>query len=93
MPRFLDQVFHAHRIGAVFHFAASSLVGESMRLPGPYFRNNVGGVMALLEAMARHGVRRFILSSTAATYGDPLSCPDPGGCADAADEPVRRVAS
>lgn len=73
--RFLDQVFRSHAICAVFHFAALSLVEESMRTPDRYFRNNVGGVISLLEAMVRHGVARFILSSTAATYGDPQAIP------------------
>ncbi len=75
--RFLDDLFTAHRIEAIFHFAASSLVGESMRNPGLYFGNNVGGVLALAAAMVRHGVSRFVLSSTAATYGDPRVVPIP----------------
>src|SRR5512136_3112695 len=50
----LDRVFTEHAIDAVFHFAASSLVGESMRDPGRYFDNNVGGVRSLLVAMVRH---------------------------------------
>jgi UDP-glucose 4-epimerase len=76
-PEFLDEVFAAHSIEAVLHFAAYSLVGESMRDPTRYFRNNVGGVMAILDRMVRHGIRRFILSSTAATYGDPQTTPIP----------------
>lgn len=74
-PDFVDRVFRTHDIDAVFHFAASSLVGESMQDPGQYFRNNVGGVETLLRTMTTHGCRRFILSSTAATYGDPESVP------------------
>ncbi|GHC71135.1 UDP-glucose 4-epimerase GalE [Nocardiopsis terrae] len=58
---------------AVLHFAAKSLVGESVQDPGPYWANNVGGTLALLEAMRSHGVNRLVFSSTAATYGDPLS--------------------
>ena len=72
---FVERVFEAHDVEAVFHFAASSLVGESMQDPGHYFHNNVGGVEQLLRVMVRHGCRRFILSSTAATYGDPASVP------------------
>lgn len=72
---FLDRVFSAHHVDAILHFAASSLVGESMRDPGKYFRNNTGGVLSLLDAMVRHGATRFILSSTAATYGDPEVVP------------------
>ena len=72
---FLGRVFAAHPIDAVFHFAADSLVGESMEDPGKYFRNNVGGVLSLLETMAGHRARHFVLSSTAATYGDPEEVP------------------
>jgi UDP-glucose 4-epimerase len=75
--RFLDGVFAARSYEAVFHFAASSQVGESMRDPGAYFLNNVCGLAVLVEAMVRHGARRFILSSTAATYGDPPEVPIP----------------
>ncbi len=74
---FVGELFATQRIEAVFHFAASSLVGESMEHPSLYFRNNVGGVTCLLEAMVRHGVESFILSSTAATYGDPAEVPIP----------------
>ncbi|MGW5876237.1 UDP-glucose 4-epimerase GalE [Nocardiopsis terrae] len=58
---------------AVLHFAARSLVGESVQDPGPYWANNVGGTLALLEAMRSNGVNRLVFSSTAATYGDPPS--------------------
>ncbi|WP_017588187.1 UDP-glucose 4-epimerase GalE [Nocardiopsis ganjiahuensis] len=58
---------------AVLHFAAKTLVGESVQDPGPYWDNNVGGTLALLEAARTHGVNRFVFSSTAATYGDPPS--------------------
>lgn len=56
---------------AVIHFAASAYVGESMRLPRRYYRNNVGGTLSLLDAMAAQGVRRLIFSSSCATYGIP----------------------
>jgi UDP-glucose 4-epimerase len=59
----------------VLHFAASSLVGESMRDPGLYFRNNVGGILALLDACVASGCDRLLLSSSAATYGDPEVVP------------------
>ncbi len=72
---FVSSVFAEREIQAVFHFAAESLVGESMENPGKYFRNNVGGVLTLLQAMSAQGVRRFVLSSTAATYGDPDTVP------------------
>ncbi|MBX3747218.1 MAG: UDP-glucose 4-epimerase GalE [Verrucomicrobiae bacterium] len=60
---------------AVLHFAALALIAESMRDPGKYFRNNVGGGMNLLEACARAGVRKFVFSSTCATYGIPERVP------------------
>lgn len=60
---------------AVLHFAAFSQVGESVAKPEKYWDNNVGGSMALLEAMRTAGVRRLVFSSTAATYGEPVSTP------------------
>lgn len=67
----LDKLFAAHRIDAVFHFAANSLVGESVENPLKYYRNNVSATLVLLEKMIEHGIKRFIFSSTAATYGIP----------------------
>lgn len=64
-----------HRIDAVLHCAAKSLVGESMTDPAKYFRENVAGGIALLEAMRMTGVRRIAFSSTAATYGMPERTP------------------
>ncbi|WP_157252373.1 UDP-glucose 4-epimerase GalE [Nonomuraea typhae] len=58
---------------AVLHFAAKSLVGESVEKPELYWRHNLGGTLALLEAMHGTGVRRIVFSSTAATYGEPIS--------------------
>jgi UDP-glucose 4-epimerase len=63
------------RIEAVVHFAASSLVGESMADPLKYYRRNVGGTVALVQAMVEAGVKRIVFSSTAAVYGDPLRTP------------------
>jgi UDP-glucose 4-epimerase len=60
---------------AVLHFAAKSLVGESVAKPGLYWSNNLGGSLALLEAMRETGVRRIVFSSTAATYGEPERTP------------------
>ncbi|GAA3841380.1 UDP-glucose 4-epimerase GalE [Sphaerisporangium flaviroseum] len=59
----------------VLHFAARSLVGESVEKPGLYWAGNLGGTLALLEAMRVNGVRRIVFSSTAATYGEPESTP------------------
>lgn len=60
---------------AVLHFAAYSQVGESVTVPEKYWANNVGGTMALLAAMRDAGVGRLVFSSTAATYGEPVSTP------------------
>jgi len=71
----LDKVFDSAPIDAVMHFAAAALVGESVRDPSKYYRMNVAYVILLLDAMTRHGVKNFVLSSTAATYGEPKSTP------------------
>jgi UDP-glucose 4-epimerase len=62
-------------IDAVLHFAAKSLVGESVAQPGLYWSNNLGGTLALLEAMRVSGVRSIVFSSTAAVYGEPEHIP------------------
>ncbi|MEK3882337.1 UDP-glucose 4-epimerase GalE [Paenibacillus sp. PL2-23] len=72
---FMDTVFRENNIDAVIHFAANSLVGESMKLPGKYYHNNVYGTLCLLEKMNEHGVNRIVFSSTAATYGEPENVP------------------
>ena len=64
-----------NRIDAVLHCAARSIVGESMVDPGKYFRQNVSGGIALLDAMMAAGVKRIVFSSTAATYGMPEKTP------------------
>jgi UDP-glucose-4-epimerase GalE len=66
-----------HRIGAVMHFAGLLDVGESVREPARYYRNNVGGALSVLEAMAAESVTIFVLSSTCATYGEPTETPIP----------------
>ncbi len=60
---------------AILHFAASALVGESMANPGKYFQNNVVNGLALLNAAVAAGVRKFVFSSTCATYGPPEKVP------------------
>lgn len=60
---------------AVMHFAANALVGESMADPSKYFRNNVANGINLLDAMVAHGVKKFVFSSTCATFGIPASMP------------------
>ena len=67
----LDKLFTTYSIDAVFHFAANSLVGESVENPLKYYKNNVSATLVLLEKMVEHGVKRFIFSSTAAAYGIP----------------------
>jgi len=74
-PGLLDHIFSSYRIDAVMHFAAYSLVGESVADPIKYYRNNVAETIELLDAMVRHGVNYFIFSSTAAVYGEPLENP------------------
>ncbi len=66
----IDAALAEHRPVAVMHFAALSLVGESMKDPGLYWRVNTGGALNLLEACAAAGVQNFVFSSTCATYGD-----------------------
>ena len=70
----LDRVL-SDGVDAVLHCAARSLVGESMADPGLYYRTNVSGGVALLEAMNRTGVKRLVFSSTAAVYGEPRRVP------------------
>jgi UDP-glucose 4-epimerase len=62
-------------IDAVLHFAALSIVGDSVDRPIDYFDNNVGGSLSLLRAMQTSGIKRFVFSSTAAVYGAPESLP------------------
>lgn len=66
-----------HGVEAVVHFAAKSLVGESMSKPTKYFLANTASTFALLDVAVAHGVGRFVLSSTAAVYGTPASVPIP----------------
>jgi UDP-glucose 4-epimerase len=70
-----DPVLADGSIEAVLHFAAKSLVVESVSSPQLYWHNNVSGSLALLESMRRHDVRRIVFSSTAATYGEPEGVP------------------
>ncbi|WP_213422580.1 UDP-glucose 4-epimerase GalE [Bhargavaea massiliensis] len=71
----LDSVFKSHNIEAVIHFAANSLVSESMVKPDEYYNNNVYGMMCLLDIMKNNNVEKIVFSSTAATYGEPKSIP------------------
>ncbi|MCP3692297.1 MAG: UDP-glucose 4-epimerase GalE [Planctomycetaceae bacterium] len=71
----LQSVLADQAIDVVMHFAASTLVGESVTNPGKYYRNNVLGTLCLLEAMQHTGVRKLVFSSTTAVYGEPDSMP------------------
>lgn len=69
----LDRVFHDYRPAAVMHFAASSLVSESVARPAEYYRNNVIGSLNLAESMVRNSVENIVFSSTCAVYGEPMA--------------------
>lgn len=64
-----------HRVDAAVHFAAFKAVGESTAQPLAYYRNNVGGLVTVCEALQRRGIRRFVFSSSATVYGDPERLP------------------
>jgi UDP-glucose 4-epimerase len=74
---FVAGVLREFKPQCVIHFAASSLVGESMQQPGKYWRNNLVQTLTLLDTMLAHGVQQFIFSSTAAVYGNPHEVPIP----------------
>lgn len=73
----IAEILKSESIEAVIHFAAYISVGESTQLPELYFANNVGGSLALFEAMLESGVNRLVFSSTAAAYGVPKTVPIP----------------
>lgn len=73
--QFMREVFEKESIEAVVHFAANSLVGESMEKPLEYFDNNVYGTQVLLQVMTEFDVNKIVFSSTAATYGEPNIIP------------------
>lgn len=86
----LEQIFAAHDIDAVIHFAGCKAVGESVEKPLVYYRNNLDTTLTLLEAMQRHDVKKFIFSSSATVYSlaegmpfteqsGPLGCTNPYG--------------
>ena len=73
----LDKLFQTRDIAAVMHFSAYAYVGESVSDPAKYYRNNVVGTLTLLEAMLAASVKKFVFSSTCATYGVPQVVPIP----------------
>ena len=72
---FIDRVFEENKSDAVIHFAANSLVGESMTNPLKYYDNNLCGTKVLLDSMVAHRIDKIVFSSTAATYGEPENIP------------------
>lgn len=83
----LREVMTRYRVEAVMHFAAASLVADSVRDPGAYWVNNVGGMLALLQSMVAADVRDVIFSSTCAVYGEPARVPIDETCATAPVSP------
>lgn len=81
----LNRLFASHNFQAVINYGGYIQAGESMQQPGRYFANNVGGAIALLNAMVAYDVRRLVFSSSAAVYGEPDSVPI------AEDAPIRPV--
>ncbi len=73
--QFLSSVFSQEKVDGIVHFAAFSVVPESMKNPLKYFDNNTCGMVTLLEAMNQFGIKRIVFSSTAATYGEPKQIP------------------
>lgn len=71
----LDRIFKQEGVDLVMHFAAYCYVGESVTAPLKYYLNNVAATYTLLDAMRRHGVKKFVFSSTCATYGVPATLP------------------
>jgi UDP-glucose 4-epimerase len=74
-PAAMASVFGTHKIDAVVHFAAHKAVGESTQKPLEYYRNNLGGLVNVAQAMQAHGVKRFVFSSSATVYGQPDKLP------------------
>lgn len=72
---YLDNLFKTYHIDSVIHFAAFSQVGESVKHPAKYYRNNVIGTLNLLDAMVENNVKKIVFSSTASTYGEPKYIP------------------
>jgi UDP-glucose 4-epimerase len=71
----LETLFQRHRIDATVHFAAFKAVGESAARPLDYYANNLGGLLGVCRTMQRHGVQRFVFSSSATVYGQPERLP------------------
>ena len=73
----IEEVFNKHKIDSVMHFAGEALVAKSVREPSTFYAANISAGVNLLDSMTRHGVKKLIFSSTAATYGEPHTVPIP----------------
>ncbi|MBQ7095409.1 MAG: UDP-glucose 4-epimerase GalE [Clostridia bacterium] len=71
----MDRIFEAEKVDAVIHFAGLKAVGESCEKPWEYYNNNIVGTLNILKAMKKHGVKRFVFSSSATVYGDSKVVP------------------
>ena len=71
----MDKIFEDEQIDAVIHFAGYKAVGESVKLPLMYYRNNIDSTLTLCEAMSKHNVKKLVFSSSATVYGSPKSLP------------------
>ncbi|MEW6012174.1 MAG: UDP-glucose 4-epimerase GalE [Elusimicrobiota bacterium] len=71
----MEKIFKSNKIEAVMHFSAYTYVGESVADPSKYYKNNVSNTLNLLDVMVKYGVKKFIFSSTCATYGFPIEIP------------------
>ena len=71
----LEKIFEENKIDAVIHFAGLKAVGESVKLPVLYYRNNLDTTLTLLETMKKYGCTKLIFSSSATVYGDPVKVP------------------
>ena len=76
-PKFLATIFDKYEIDSVMHFAAYASVGDSVKEPAKYYKNNVSNTLILLDEMMRRGIERLVFSSSAATYGEPERIPIP----------------
>lgn len=76
----LDKIFTENKIDWVIHFAGLKAVGESCAKPVLYYDNNIGGTIALIDAMSRHGCKKIVFSSSATVYGDPEVLPLTENC-------------
>ena len=76
----LEKVFQENKIEAVLNFAGFKAVGESVKKPIEYYKNNISGTLVLLETMKKYNVKKFIFSSSATVYGDPEQIPITEDC-------------